>query len=112
MGSKRMGYYTVLSFHIGSIGLFYLQFKRGIYSRVVNEKLVAAVLDAEALAGDLGAVDGHQLRHPGLEPPAVPLFRERAAWKAEEKNGQKEEVEPAAGGTRGARDVLAQPGSF
>jgi len=40
----------------------HLQFKRERYSRVVNEKLVAVFLDAEALAGDFGTVDGHQVR--------------------------------------------------
>lgn len=49
------------------------------HSHVVNEKLVATFVHAEALAGDFGAVDGHQIRDPGLEPPAVPLLRERAA---------------------------------
>lgn len=45
----------------------------------MNEELVAVFLDAEALAGDFGAVDGHQVRNPRLEPPAVPFLRERAA---------------------------------
>lgn len=49
------------------------------HSRVVNEELVAVFLDAEALAGDFGTVDGHQVRNPRLEPPTVPFLRERAA---------------------------------
>lgn len=74
---KRMD--TVLSFHIGRAEPPHLQFKRERYSRVVNEELVAVFLDAEALAGDFGAVDGHQVRIPRLEPPTVPFLRERAA---------------------------------
>lgn len=57
----------------------HLQFKRERHSRVVNEKLVAVFLDAEALAGDFRTVDGHQVRNPRLEPPTVPFLRERAA---------------------------------
>lgn len=62
----------------------HLQFKREKEkergdSRVVNEELVAIFLDAEALAGDFGAVNGQQLGIPRLEPPTVPLLRERTA---------------------------------
>lgn len=46
----------------------------------MNEELVAIFLDALALAGDDGAVYGHQTLIPRLKPPAVPLLREGAAW--------------------------------
>jgi len=47
-------------------------------SRIVNEELVAVFLDAEALAGDEGTIDGNQILISRLEPSAVPLFRKRA----------------------------------
>lgn len=47
----------------------------------MNEELVAVFLNALALAGDDGAVDGHQALIPRLEPTAVPFLRERAACK-------------------------------
>lgn len=75
------GQNAILSFHIvRSVRRSTCNSNERGYSHVVNEKLIAASLHAEALAGDFGAVDGHQIRVPGLEPPAVPLLRERAAW--------------------------------
>jgi len=83
---KGWNIYHTLSFHIGRTEV-HLQFKREKEkerkrerdSRIVNEELVAVFLDAEALGGDFGAVNGQQLGTPRLEPPAVPLLRERAA---------------------------------
>lgn len=72
-----MEYYTIVSYRPAELRT--CNSNENGHSRVMNEKLVAVFLDAEALAGDFGTVDRHQVRNPRLEPPTVPFLRECAA---------------------------------
>lgn len=89
-----MEYYTIVSYRPAEL---HLQFKREWHSRVVNEELVAVFLGAEALAGDFGTVDGHQVRNPRLEPPTVPFLRECATWNRGQIQWGRGLLQPPAG---------------